>query len=57
MVAKELAKILLENPDFRVKGRFIDYFSGYEFPKEHRVGVYGIDNIDYKNKIIVLDLD
>lgn len=56
MTAKELAEKLLEHPDFKVKGIFVDYFSSGQYPKYHTLNVCGIADIGYSDKVIVLDL-
>ena len=56
MNAKELAEKLLENPDFKVKGIFVDYFSSGSWPKYHTLKVCGIADIGYSDKEIILDL-
>lgn len=57
MKAKELAEKLLEHPDFEVKGIFRDHFSSGPWPIYHHLKVYGIADIAYSDKEIVLDLD
>ena len=57
MKAKELAEELLKHPDFKVKGMFVDYFSSGEWPRYHNLKVYGIADVGYSDKEIILDLD
>lgn len=56
MTAKELAEKLLEHPDFKVKGMYVDYFSSDWLPKYHSVNVCGIADIGHSDRVIVLDL-
>ena len=56
MKAKELAELLLEHPDFDVKGLFVDYFSDSPYPKYHNLTICGIADIGYSDKKIVLDM-
>lgn len=56
MKAKELAELLLEHPDFEVKGIFVDYFSSDMWPKYHTLTVCGIADIGYSDKKIILDM-
>lgn len=56
MTAKELAEKLLEHPEFKVKGVFVDYFSSDWLPKYHSVNVCGIADVSHSDRVIVLDL-
>lgn len=56
MKAKELAELLLEHPDFEVKGIFVNYFSGDMWPKYHTLAICGIADIGYSEKKIILDM-
>ena len=56
MTAKELAEKLLEHPDFKVKGVFVEYFSNDMWPRHHSVNVCGIADIGHSDRVIVLDL-
>lgn len=62
MKAKELAELLMKNPEFEVKAYFVDtsdcnWDSGKLYPEYHTLDVSGIADIGYSDKVIVLDLE
>ena len=61
MKAKELAELLMKNPDFEVQACFVDTStctldSGKLYPEYHTLEVSGIADIGYSDKTITLDL-
>ena len=57
MKAKELAELLLEHPDFEVRGVFVDYFTSSQWPRYHNLKICGIADVGYSDKKIVLEID
>ena len=60
MKAKELAELLLENPDFQVTVNYADTSQcSLEklYPEYHSLNITGISDIKYIDKVIVLDYD
>lgn len=60
MKAKDLAELLLKNPDFDVQCVFVDISkcsADHMHPDYHFVNVCGIADIGYSDKVIVLDTE
>ena len=60
MKAKELAELLLKNPDFDVQCVFADTSEcsvDHLYPDYHFVSVCGIADIGYSSKVIVLETE
>ena len=60
MKAKELAELLLKNPDFEVQCVFVDASKcsvDHIYPDYNFVNVCGIADIGYSSKVIVLDTE
>ncbi len=60
MKAKELAKILLENPEFEVKACFVDASKcdvDHPWPEYKNCDVSGIADVGHSSRVIILDLD
>lgn len=60
MKAKDLAALLLKNPDFDVQCVFVDTSKcsvDHLYPDYHFVNVCGIADIGYSSKVIVLDTE
>ena len=60
MKAKELAELLLKNPEFEVQCVFADTSKcsvDYLYPDYHTLHINGIADIGYSDKVIVLDTE
>lgn len=60
MKAKELAELLLKNPDFQVKAMYVDTSQcsvEHLYPEYHSLNITGIADIGYSDKVIVLDCE
>ena len=60
MKAKDLAELLLENPDFEVKGCYVDTSKcdiDHLWPEYNIFTISGIADVGYSEKVIILDYD
>lgn len=58
MKAKELAELLLQHPDFEVKGVFSDNENNTEkWPEYKFFDITGIADIGFSDKTIILDYE
>lgn len=60
MKAKELAELLLKIPDFQVKVIYADTSQcsvEHLYPEYHSLNITGVADIEYSDKVIVLDYE
>jgi hypothetical protein len=56
MKAKDLAELLLKNPDFDVKGCYVDISKlEHSWSDYHFFDISGIADVGYSDKVIILD--
>lgn len=60
MKAKDLAELLLKNPDFEVRGCYVDTSRcdvDHLWPEYNWFDISGIADVGYSDKVIILDCD